>query len=74
MEMVFVLATAAIIETLVVVVVVPGSEVIPQPYQSQALRSKNGCPTEASAGFHLGPLPDPGVTPGPGDQEDLCQS
>jgi len=31
MEMVFVLATAAIIETLVVVVVVPGSEVIPQP-------------------------------------------
>ena len=71
-DIVFVLAAAAIVETLVVVVVVvPGSNVIPLPPPVPGLRKIDvhlGLPP----GFRLSPLPDPGLTPPPGDQQDIC--
>jgi len=73
-DIVFVLAAAAVVETHVVVVVVPSSDVIPRPPLVPGLTiEKVDVHWRLVPGFRHGPLPDPGVTPAPCVQEDLCQ-
>jgi len=67
-DMVFVLAAAAVVETLIVIVIVPGSDVIPLPPSGPSPYDQPiDVHRRLAPGFRLDPLPDPGVTAASGD-------